>query len=558
MPTISFEKHELFELLGKTLSDEELNEIVNSMGVALEVITDSEITIEVFPNRPDLLSLRGFVRALKFFLGIDKPSLELSKKIKPAEKDFKVLIDKSVSKVRPYTACAIVKNLHLDDEKIKEIIQIQEKLHITFGRNRNKVAIGIYPLEKIKLPIRYLAKKPEDIRFVPLGETKEMSALEILEQHPKGKEYAHLLEGKELFPIFVDANDNVLSMPPIINSELTGKVTEQTKDVFIECSGFYFKDVLDGVNIITSALIDMDAEIYQMELVYPDGKRVTPDFSFEKMHLDLEYVKKYLGLEFKPKEIKQYLEKMGLIYDEKSSEVYIPPYRIDIIHPIDIVEDVAIGYGYNNFPSELSPVFSVAEESKEAILARKIRESLIAHELIEVKNYCLSNPNDETNGILKSWEVVNLRNSWSIDFSVLRRSLIPSILNTFKRNKHYEYPQKIFEIGTVFIPKKNTILEEERLCVALAGSDADYTKIRQILDALARDFDLNLEYNEYNDKMFIEGRSAKVFLKETGKELAVIGELHPQVLENFTIQQPVALFELELKPLLEFLLDKGF
>jgi len=556
MPTINFDKKDLFGLLGKTLSNDEMIEIINSLGVALEGIDDSEITIEVFPNRPDLLSLRGFVRALKFFLGLDKPDLKLSKKLRNPEKDFNVIVDESVSKVRPYTACAIVKNLHLNEEKIKEIIQIQEKLHITFGRNRKKVAIGIYPLEKIKLPIKYTAKTPNKIKFVPLGESKEMSALEILQQHLKGKEYAYLLEGKDVFPIFVDADDNILSMPPIINSELTGKVTEQTKDVFIECSGFHFQDVLDGVNIITSALLDMGADIYQMKLLYPDKTRITPDFNFSKMTLDLDYVKKYLGISLSHKEVKHSLNKMGLIYDETHRIVQIPPYRVDIIHPIDIVEDIAIGYGYNNFPAELSPVFSVAQESKEAVFERKLRESLAAHGLIEVKNYCLSNPNDETAGILKSWELINLKNSWSTDFSVLRRSLIPSILNTFKRNKHYEYPQQIFEIGTVFVPEKDKIREEEKLCVALAGPEENYTKIRQILDALARDFDFTLKYVESNEAMFIEGRSAQAILKGINKPVAIIGELHPRVLENFTIQQPASLFELDLNLLLDFLISK--
>ncbi len=556
MPTINFDKKDLFGLLGKTLSNDEMIEIINSLGVALEGIDDSEITIEVFPNRPDLLSLRGFVRALKFFLGLDKPDLKLSKKLRNPEKDFNVIVDESVSKVRPYTACAIVKNLHLNEEKIKEIIQIQEKLHITFGRNRKKVAIGIYPLEKIKLPIKYTAKTPNKIKFVPLGESKEMSALEILQQHLKGKEYAYLLEGKDVFPIFVDADDNILSMPPIINSELTGKVTEQTKDVFIECSGFHFQDVLDGVNIITSALLDMGADIYQMKLLYPDKTRITPDFNFSKMTLDLDYVKKYLGISLSHKEVKHSLNKMGLIYDETHRIVQIPSYRVDIIHPIDIVEDIAIGYGYNNFPAELSPVFSVAQESKEAVFERKLRESLAAHGLIEVKNYCLSNPNDETAGILKSWELINLKNSWSTDFSVLRRSLIPSILNTFKRNKHYEYPQQIFEIGTVFVPEKDKIREEEKLCVALAGPEENYTKIRQILDALARDFDFTLKYVERNEAMFIEGRSAQAILKGINKPVAIIGELHPRVLENFTIQQPASLFELDLNLLLDFLISK--
>ena len=202
-------------------------------------------------------------------------------KINKLKKEDKVIIDSSVKNVRPYTACAIVRNLKLNDEKIKEIIEIQEKLHITIGRNRKKIAIGIYPLEKIKLPITFKALEPDKIKFIPLETDKEMSGLQILQRHPAGKDYAHLLAGKEKFPIFIDANKNILSMPPVINSHLTGKITEKTKDVFIECSGFDFSILSKCLNIIVTSLADMGGEIYPMELKYKN-KRITPNLTSEK------------------------------------------------------------------------------------------------------------------------------------------------------------------------------------------------------------------------------------------------------------------------------------
>jgi phenylalanyl-tRNA synthetase beta chain len=213
MPTVTLNRKVVDKLIGKKLSDDKLKERISFLGTDLENLDAKEIHVEIFPNRPDMLSEQGFSRALSSFIGT-KPGL---KKYSVKKSNHKVIVEESVKEVRPYTACAIVKNLKFDHEKIKEIIQIQEKLHITYGRNRKKCAIGVYPFEKIKTPIRFIAKKPQEIKFQPLESKKELTGLQILSQHPTGRDYGHLLEGKDKFPIFVDANDNVLSMPPIIN-----------------------------------------------------------------------------------------------------------------------------------------------------------------------------------------------------------------------------------------------------------------------------------------------------------------------------------------------------
>ena len=233
MPSIKLNKEVVEKLIGKTLSEEELKDRISMLGTDLEGIEGNEINVEIFPNRPDLLSEQGFARALSSFIGVKTGLREYDVR----ESDEFVIIDPSVLDVRPSTVCAIVKNLSFTDEKIKEIIQIQEKLHITYGRNRKKVAIGIYPLEKIKFPITYFAADPDTVTFKPLELTNEMTGREVLEHHPAGKEYGHLLKGDK-FPFFKDANNNILSMPPVINSDDVGRITNETRDIFIECSGF--------------------------------------------------------------------------------------------------------------------------------------------------------------------------------------------------------------------------------------------------------------------------------------------------------------------------------
>jgi phenylalanyl-tRNA synthetase beta chain len=304
--------------------DEKMQNQIAMFGTTVESLSDSELEININPNRPDLLSYQGFKRS--FFAFLDKKTGLKKYKINKPEKDYKVIIDSSVKDVRPFTVCAIVKNLKFDDEKIKEIIEIQEKLHLTIGRKRKKLAIGIYPLEKIKLPITFKALEPDKIKFIPLESDREMSGLQILQRHPAGKEYAHLLAGKTKFPIFVDSAGNILSMPPIINSQMTGRVTEETKDIFVECSGFDFEVLKKCLNILVATLADMDGEIYQMEL----KSGLSPNFEPEKMKISVENTNKILGLKLTEKQIEEFLERMG--YDIQKGIVEIPSWRTDILH----------------------------------------------------------------------------------------------------------------------------------------------------------------------------------------------------------------------------------
>src|SRR3989338_7782189 len=262
MPTITLNRKVFDSLVGKKLPLEKLKDRISILGTDLEEVNDKEIIVEVFPNRPDMLSVQGFARAFSSFI-LAKTGLR-HYKVEPSKE--KMIVDKSVEEVRPYTACAIVKNLHFDDEKIKEVIDIQEKLHITYGRNKKRSAIGIYPFEKIKTPITFKAENPEDIVFRPLEFSGEINALQILKQHPAGKEYGHLLEGKKKFPVFRDADNEVLSLPPIINSHNTGKISEKTTDVFIECSGFDFEVLKKCLNMIVAALYEMGGKIYSIDL----------------------------------------------------------------------------------------------------------------------------------------------------------------------------------------------------------------------------------------------------------------------------------------------------
>ncbi len=543
MPTITLNRKVVEELTGKKLPLDKLKDRISMLGTDLENVNEKEIVVEIFPNRPDLLSEQGFARALSSFINV-KTGL---RNYKAKKSNYKVIIDKSVKDVRPYTACAVVKNLKFDDEKIREIIQIQEKLHVTYGRNRKKVAIGIYPLEKIKFPIKYLAKKPQEIKFMPLESKREMNGLQILSQHPTGREYGYLLEGKKVFPIFVDGNKEIMSMPPIINSEKTGKITEKTKEVFIECSGFDFEVLSKCLNIIITAFADMKGEIYEVELDY--GKKIiSPNLKPEKMKLDIKYVNKILGLDLKENEVKKLLERMGFGYNK---EVLIPCYRTDILHQIDLVEDIAIAYGYENFKEEIPKVSTIGEENKFEIFKNKIASVLTGFGFLETNIYSLTNKevlNDKMN--LKN-EVVELFSSVNEDYNVLRNWVIPGLLKLLSENKSYDLPQNLFNIGRVFKygESETGVIEHERLGLVISHNKANFTEAKQILDALFNALDLKYEIEEVKHESFISGRVGRISVN--GKKVAYIGEIHPSVLRNFNLETPVGALELNLSELFE-------
>lgn len=538
MASVKFNRNLFEKEIGKLTN--EMQEKIALFGTTVESLTDTELELDVTPDRPDVLSYQGFKRSFLAFLG-KKTGLKEYVLEKPLE-DYEVKIDSSVKDVRPFTACAIVKGLKFDDDKIKEIIDLQEKLHSTIGRRRKKLAIGIYPLEKITLPIEFKALEPDKIKFQPLESPREMSGLEILQKHPTGKEYAHLLSGKIKFPIFVDAKGNILSMPPIINSEMTGRITENTKDVFVECSGFDFEILGKCLNIVVTTLSEMGGKIYQMKI----KDKISPDFTTQKMKLSTENVNKLLGLDLKDKDVKVFIEKMGHNYN--NGIVESPSFRTDLLHEVDLIEEVAIAYGYNNFEPIIPEIATIGHEDKNAIVKRKISEILVGLGLLETSNYHLSKKEDQFTkmGIPEKNEKGHVVIDESkTDYNILRKDLTHYALKILSENVDTEYPQKIFETGRVFNLIGKEIFESERLSCAV--TPGNFTDIKQILDYLFRNLGLEIEIKEQEkvEGHFIDGRVGDIYLHK--KKIGSIGEIHPKILKSWKIKMPVGLFEIDLE-----------
>ncbi|MBI4153218.1 phenylalanine--tRNA ligase subunit beta [Candidatus Woesearchaeota archaeon] len=544
MPTVTLSRKAVESIIGKKLSVTELKDRISMLGTGLEHIDDNEIIVEVFPNRPDMLSEQGFARALSSFLGI-KTGL---KKYSVKKSGLKIIVDKSVV-MRPYTVCAIVKNLSFTDERIREVMQVQEKLSTTHGRNRKKSEYGIYPLEKIKFPVTYVAKDPETVTFQPLGFDKAVLASMVPDHHPKGRAYKHLTVGWKDYPFFIDAEQNVLSMLPFTNSHDTGKIDRGTKDVFIECTGIDIRNVSIALNILATMLADMGGTIYSIEIIYPHMKLTTPDLMPQKMKLNLPYINRLLGLNLKHSEARSCLERMG--YGSEGQTVLIPAYRADILHQCDLLEDIGIAYGYEHILEEIPCVATIAEEWPINRFITRLVELLIGAGFQETKSFHLLSHDELSKKMNSAASVVPLRNAL-VDYGCVRNSIIPSLLKVLAQNQHNDYPQNIFEVGTAFHPDKNDdygVSEKNICCIALCHEKTDFTTIRQVVDIICRAFDIKCTIREHIHPSFIEGRTAQATVNN--HQLAIFGELHPQVLGNFNLSMPVAAAEIDVDALFE-------
>ena len=544
MPTIEISKSDLLELIGKKLSEKELEDALELAKSGIDSEEGDVLKIEVGDvNRPDLWSTEGLARELKLRLGIEK------KEYGAKTSGYELKVDSKVKKARPFIACAVVKNLNFNDSAIKSIIQLQEKLCESFGLKRKEAAIGVYDFDKIKWPVTYTTFVPTKLRFKPLGMAQEMDLKEILQQHEKGIQYAGLLEHLKEYPILIDAAKNVLSMPPVINSEHSGKVTEETKNVFVEATGFSERFVVPALNIIICALADRGGTIESVSI--SDGKkRVTPDLKRKEGEVNIDEANSILGLNLIPRQISSLLEKAGFETKQsgKKMSVTYPAYRQDILESRDVIEDLAISYGYSNFTPIAPEVCTIGKFSEETELREKAAGLMCGLQVQEIATFTLTNKDELFKKMkMKQKEVLEIANPVSATYSSIRSWLLPSLLEFLSKNKDEDYPQKIFEIGKCVEIDNGEAIEKFKLVFAFSEKKAGFTETRQALEWLAAGLKIEIKIAPCEHESFIPGRVGKIIVD--GKEKGILGEVSPAVLAEWGLNMPVAGFELDLTEL---------
>lgn len=539
MPTVEFSTGDLMRLVGKRVPLKEFEERAAMMGTCVEAATDDKIIVEIFPNRPDMLSVEGFARAYRTFTGLESGS----KGYKVEDLGIKLAVDDSAKLVRPYIVSAIVKNLPVTEDVLLSIIQMQEALHGSHGRRRAKVAIGIHDFDKTEPPYEYKAVPAKSISFVPLDFSKEMTLGDVLEKHPKGVDYKHILEGKKLLPVVLDRK-GVVSLPPIINADRT-RVTNQTSNLLIEMTGTNKPALKHALNIVLASLADRGGRIVSIQV----GKEKL-DMSPEKMRVGTAYLNKLLGLRLKAADLKKLFGKMGFGVSkssEKEIEVLVPCYRTDILHPIDVVEDIAIAYGYENFKPEGTSIPTIGRPDVLEEQTFSLKLLMLGLGFQETASFTLTNE-----GTLAKAKVfakpVRIKNPRTAEFTLVRPSAIPSLLDTLAYNKKKRIPQRIFEIDEVVAKLKDNA-NKRVLGMAVLDREVNFSQMQSVVEALLKNLGVSYKLKEVEDKTFIRGRCGEILIN--GKRAGVFGEVHPQVLTEFGLDYPAVIAEVDADALFE-------
>jgi phenylalanyl-tRNA synthetase beta chain len=538
MPVVTFNYQDFIHLLGHAIEKKVLLDNLPMIGADLDKVEGDEISIEFFPNRPDLTSVEGIARAARAFFGFQSGLTSYS--LLPS--DIILQVDQSVKTVRPYVVTALVKNVTMTDELIASLMDLQEKLHFGLGRNRKKVAIGVHNFEPVFPPFTYKAVDPDAVQFIPLQKTESMTLREILTRHEKGVDYAHILDGYERYPLIVDKNNNVLSFPPIINGSLT-EVTPYTTEIFVDVTGTDPYAINYALNIVTTALAERGSQLYSTTVIDDNQTILTPNLTPHEHTLMVSYVNKSLGTNLRPIEIQSCLEKMGYDVSEQNEEtlvVGVPAWRPDILHEIDLVEDVAVGYGYEVFTTDFPQAQTFGKTLPQQQLFASLRLSMIGLGFTEVTTFSISNPRDEFTHLgMDIQPMVTIANPIGEEYSVIRMNLLPSLLKILRENRHHALPQQVFELGPIV---DDTAVNRFHLGGVKIGAKANFTECKGFVEAVFRNLGIPFELTESSHPAFIRGRCASLYHKDT--VVGVLGELHPRTIQAFDLDHPIIAFEL--------------
>jgi phenylalanyl-tRNA synthetase beta chain len=522
------------------------------------------IRMELLAVRPDMFDPGGLARTLRGYLGSEVGLRDYAL----ASPVVRVTVDRAVATdecPRPAIACAVVRGIQLDDDIIKEVMNLQENLHWALGRDRKHASIGVYDLDRVQLPeLVYRAVAPEEITFVPLGydpaaADSSITPKRILEEHPKGTEYAELLGDFQKYPLLVDGDGGVLSMPPIINSEHT-RVTDGTTNFFIDVTGSGRRLVGRTLNVLVTSLLELcpDITVEQVTIAYADGETVTPDFTPQVVTLDVAATAQLVGIDVDAAALSELLGRMG--HDVRpvgdgGLSVSVPAYRNDILHPRDLMEDAAIAYGYHNITPVLVPTMTVGGERAVEGTARVARQTLCGLGYLEVMTLqltCAERAYDAMR-LERREDHAEVVSPISNEQTLLRPTLSPGLLDTLTVNAHREYPQQIFEVGEVteLADTDTGARERRRVAGAVIGEKMGVTEVRAAAEAVLREFGWSVHTVRADLPQFLPGRGAKIVATkgDTQREVGQLGELHPEVLEAFRLRHPAALFELDLTTL---------
>ena len=539
MPVVELSYTRLQKLIGK-VTKKQISDSLPFLGLDIESENKDLIRIEYSPNRPDYSTDFGIALGLQGLLGIKTGAIKLNVK---KSKKYAISVKSEVSKIRPFVTGIVATNGKIDDKTIKQFLTMQEDLHFGIGRKRKKSSIGIHDLDAISFPLVYTTAN-RNHKFIPLNSKKELSISEILKNTDVGKDYGSILGNSSKVPLILDANQKTVSFPPIINAAVT-TVTTKTKNLFVEVTGINKEDAEDMLSVVATIL---QSAGFTLESVQISGaKNSSPKLEQKKISVNPSLIAQTLGLDLNTPKIISSLKKSRLDASTKGKNIIctIPAYRFDIFGSMDLVEEVALGYGIQNLEPTLSPSQTLGQKHPSSISLQSISSIMTGLGYMEALNSSLTSKRilyDNTQR--DSSKYISVLDSKSLEHTILRDSLLPELINSLAKNIHESYPQKLFEIGTIF-NKTSSVTEETHLCAVSSHKDANFSEIKSVLQSVIQSiFGKTCETKTTTHPTFEKGHVANITVD--GKIIGIIGEISKSTKDNFKLREPIVSFEVKL------------
>ncbi|XP_013110575.1 phenylalanine--tRNA ligase beta subunit [Stomoxys calcitrans] len=593
MPTIGVKRDLLFQALDKKYTDDEFQTLCFAFGLELdEVTTEKQMLtreqgddaagaadaseeviyrIDIPANRYDLLCMEGLVTGLLVFQGkIKPPKFKMVEPVGGKRQVMKILPE--TAQIRPYAVAAVLRNITLNQAAYDSFIDLQDKLHQNICRKRTLVAIGTHDLDTVQGPFTYEARTPENINFTPLNQTKSMNGHELMEfysTHAQLKQYLPIIRDSPVYPVIYDANGVVLSLPPVINGDHS-KISLKTKNIFIECTATDLtkaKVVLDTIVCMFSSHCKEKFSVEPCDVIQPDGTTVTyPELAVREEIISAQKANAAIGISESSEKIADMLTRMYLEAECQNAgdaiTVKIPPTRHDVIHACDVYEDVAIAYGYNNIRKSLPSFMHIAKQYPLNKLTEQLREQVAQAGFTEALTFTLCSRDDvarKLNKTIESMPAVHIANPKTLEFQVVRTTLLPGLLKTLVANRKMPLPLKLFEISDVVVADDDTEVgarNERRLCAVNCNKTAGFEVVHGLLDRVMQLLEVPWKSassagNGYylqaaEDLSYFPGRCAHIMLNNVA--IGKIGVLHPTVLQAFELTTPCSAVEFNIEP----------
>lgn len=324
--------------------------------------------------------------------------------------------------------------------------------------------------------------------------------LRTLQKDRHLSKYLHIIRDSPVYPVIYDSNRTVLSMPPIINGDRS-KITLDTHDVFIDTTATDLTKLEIVVNMMVTMFSVYCSEPFTIEPIQINSPhnqltRQEPKLDARKIQAQVSYINSCCGLSQASTEICKGLKRMGYDARPSSSEdlldVSVPPTRADVLHQADVMEDVAISYGFNKlprtYPSNAATIAAPLPLNKLGDILR-LEAAMAGWSEVLPLILCSRDENFSWLNHKDDGTAVRLQNPKTAEYQIMRTSLVPGLLKCVRENKAHALPFKVFEVSDVAfkdLSKERKSRNERHFGAACYGKTSGFEMVHGCLDRVMK------------------------------------------------------------------------